>query len=257
VKLCEVTTAGGSMPTLSQLFGEADTNQVHAASQPDGTNAAAATVTSILTAAQFRSALKALESRAGVDILVAPRVTTLSGRQAQVKVTNVRYVVTGLESSTNWNPAGVSNAASVLSPVAEPIETGPVVDLVPHVQADGWTIQLSVVANVREFLGYDSKQGFIAAVRSGQAQTEEMPTPLPRIQNRKVTAAAAVRDGQTLVLLGGTVSEQVLTRDKVPVLGDLPMVGRLFQSSGTQQQQKHLLIFVTPTIIDPAGNRVH
>jgi len=46
-------------------------------------------------------------------------------------------------------------------------------------------------------------------------------------------------------------------KDKVPVLGDLPVVGRLFRSESSQTSKKNLMIFVTPTIIDPAGNRYH
>jgi len=47
------------------------------------------------------------------------------------------------------------------------------------------------------------------------------------------------------------------TKDKIPVLGDLPLAGRLFRSESSATRKKNLLIFVTPTIIDPAGNRVH
>ena len=66
-----------------------------------------------------------------------------------------------------------------------------------------------------------------------------------------------VWDGQTVVL-GGLISENVTkTKDKVPLLGDLPLAGRLFRSESSQSIKKNLLIFVTPTIIDPAGNRLH
>ena len=46
-------------------------------------------------------------------------------------------------------------------------------------------------------------------------------------------------------------------KDKVPVIGDLPLVGRLFRSESSSTFKKNLMIFVTPTIIDPAGNRYH
>jgi type II secretory pathway component GspD/PulD (secretin) len=60
------------------------------------------------------------------------------------------------------------------------------------------------------------------------------------------------------VVLGGLLSSQVAkTMDKVPVVGDLPLVGQLFRSQSSSTSKKNLLIFVTPTIIDPAGNRVH
>ena len=59
-------------------------------------------------------------------------------------------------------------------------------------------------------------------------------------------------------VLGGLISENVMkTKDKVPLLGDLPIAGRFFRSESAITKKKNLLIFVTPTIIDPAGNRVH
>lgn len=81
--------------------------------------------------------------------------------------------------------------------------------------------------------------------------------PLPRERVRQVTTTAIVWDGQTIVL-GGLMTENVARlKDKVPVLGDLPLVGRLFQSEQNQTQKKNLIVFVTATIIDPAGNRMH
>ena len=81
--------------------------------------------------------------------------------------------------------------------------------------------------------------------------------PLPRTRVRQVVTQCVVWDAQT-VMLGGLISEDITnTKDKVPVLGDLPMVGRLFRSETKTNRKKNLVIFVTPTIIDPAGNRVH
>ncbi|HON09031.1 MAG TPA: hypothetical protein PLW02_13120, partial [Verrucomicrobiota bacterium] len=46
-------------------------------------------------------------------------------------------------------------------------------------------------------------------------------------------------------------------KNKVPALGDLPLIGRLFRFESAASKKKNLLIFVTPTLIDPAGNRLH
>jgi len=60
------------------------------------------------------------------------------------------------------------------------------------------------------------------------------------------------------VVLGGLISEDVRkTKDKVPVLGDIPLLGKLFTSESNFAKKKNLVIFVTPTIIDPSGNRIH
>ena len=138
-------------------------------------------------------------------------------------------------------------------PVALPF--GQVLDVVPFVSADGYTIQLNLVPTFTEFLGYDQENArqFQTVVQGLPVQ----PTPLPRFRIRQVATTAVVWDGQTVVL-GGLIAENVRKiREKVPVLGDIPFVGRLFRSEASDSTKVNLVIFVTPTIIDPAGNRVH
>jgi len=58
-------------------------------------------------------------------------------------------------------------------------------------------------------------------------------------------------------VLGGLISNDVRRRkDKVPIFGDLPLFGRFFRSESNNTSKKNLVVFVTPTIVDPAGNRV-
>jgi type II secretory pathway component GspD/PulD (secretin) len=84
-----------------------------------------------------------------------------------------------------------------------------------------------------------------------------VPTVLPKFRVRQVVSTVNVWDGQTVVL-GGLIADQVTSiKDKVPFLGDLPFLGRFFRSESKNTQKKNLVIFVTPTIIDPAGNRMH
>ena len=59
-----------------------------------------------------------------------------------------------------------------------------------------------------------------------------------------------------MLALGGLIAENVqTTRDKVPYLGDLPFIGRLFRGKGRNSKKKNMVIYVKPTIIDPAGNK--
>jgi general secretion pathway protein D len=122
---------------------------------------------------------------------------------------------------------------------------------------------MTLIPSLTEFLGYDDPGGFVPQVQSGSGGGGGVSTPvtaqlpLPRFRVRQVTTSAIVWDGQTVVL-GGLLAENVTKlKDKVPVLGDLPIVGRLFRSESSQSLKKNLMIFVTPTIIDPAGNRQH
>src|SRR5258705_1154847 len=154
--------------------------------------------------------------------------------------------------------AQVVNAPQVVPaivPAAAQIPFGPVLDVIPYVSADGYSIQMSIVPTLTEFLGYDTENSrqFQTVVGTSPVQ----PTPLPGFRVRQITTSAIVWDGQTVVL-GGLIAENVSKlKDKVPVLGDLPFVGRLFRSESSQSLKKNLMIFVTPTIIDPAGNRQH
>jgi general secretion pathway protein D len=134
---------------------------------------------------------------------------------------------------------------------------------VPYVSADGYTIQMTIIPTFKEFLGYDLDTGrlFASQVQSatsgGVGNQISVITPLPQFRLRQVVTSATVWDGQT-VMLGGLISEDIVKfKDKVPVLGDLPLVGRLFRSESANTRKKNLLIFVTPTIIDPAGNKMH
>jgi len=143
-------------------------------------------------------------------------------------------------------------ATPTIQPTTAPVPIGPTLDVIPHVSADGYTIQLNLLPTVTEFLGYDDPGQFRAVVGALAA-----PIPLPKFRIRQVVTSSIVWDGQTVVL-GGLISEAVAKRkDKVPVLGDLPIVGRLFRSEAMSSSKKNLVIFVTPTIVDPAGNRVH
>ena len=230
------------------------------------------TYTGILTDPQFRVVIRAMEQRTGVDLMLAPKITTLSGRQAQIKVANVQYIVTDLainqtsgggSVTTGGLTTGGGAVGTIMQPIAEPIELGPVLDVVPYVCADGYTIQMTLIPTVREFVGYDFET---AKIFTAQAQsvsgstignTVTQPTPLPIFRLRQIVSSLIIWDGQTVVM-GGLIAENVQkTKDKVPVLGDLPVAGRLFRSESAITKKKNLLIFVTPTIIDPAGNKLH
>jgi general secretion pathway protein D len=239
----------------------------------NGTPAPAiATVTGILTDPQFRVVIRALEQRDGSDLLDESSVTTVSGRQTQIQVVDLQTIVIGTSlNQTAGGTGGVSTLGTsapgvVASSVNYPTETlpfGPTLDVVPYVSADGFTIQLTLIPSLTEFLGYDDPGKFVPQAQSVSGGVSGIGTPLvaqlplPHFRVRQVVTSAIVWDGQTVVL-GGLIAENVTkVSDKVPVLGDLPVVGRLFRSESSSTSKKNLMIFVTPTIIDPAGNRAH
>ncbi len=131
----------------------------------------------------------------------------------------------------------------------------------PYVLADGYTINLALIPSDTEFGGYDNP--IIPGISSGQVgnlNVVQVPTVFPKFTVRQLVTTVNVWDNQTVVL-GGLITSTVNSqKDKVPItVAILPysIVGRLFQSQSKQTTKNNLMIFVTATIVDPAGNRVH
>jgi beta-lactamase regulating signal transducer with metallopeptidase domain len=183
----------------------------------------------IMADAEFRRVLRELENMGGTDLLSAPKVTTLSGRHAQVKVVDVRYLVTDLEGDEQARP------------ISQPFEIGPVVDVIPVVQPDGKSVHLRVHGKVLEFLGYASPKEAYRILGATADPNAETPFPLPKMRTREVSATAVVGDGQTLVL--GTRESRV-------------EVGHPVRAANTNVGPQ-VLFFITPRLIRPTGEPVH
>jgi len=151
--------------------------------------------------------------------------------------------------------AQIAAGTSAITPNTQQVETGPVLDVVPYVLADGYTINLTLIPSLVEFTGYATPPPVQNV--TGNLNVVQLPTVLPTFTVRQVVTTVNIWDNQTIVIGGLISSGTQSTQDKVPVLGDLPGVGVLFQSSAKAVEKKNLMIFVTATIVDPAGNRVH
>lgn len=200
--------------------------------------------TAILTPPQVRELVNGFEAKDGVDILTAPSVTTLSGRQAQIQVVDISTIVTGINPKARSAP-GVASAGGtngVLQTEAMPF--GPVLDLVPTVSEDGYTIQMSVMPTMTEFLGYDKPDKSVIVYVEGKEQTTVLP--LPRFRVRQTTTSAVVWDGQTVVI-GNAMPVEIFKKPD----------GTSAAEPATDKNLKRLIVLVTPTITDPARNRVH
>jgi type II secretory pathway component GspD/PulD (secretin)/tetratricopeptide (TPR) repeat protein len=230
---------------------------------------AVASITGVLTDPQFKMVVHALEKRDGVDLMTAPEVTTESGRQAQMQAVDVQAIVIGNNFNNQQNNSfgGVQNGVNTpivsqpiqIQPQTQLLPFGPVLDVIPYVSADEFSIQMTIIPTVTEFIGYDDPGPFALVAQSAAANSTPVTAvlPLPHFRLRQVVTSAIVWDAQTIVI-GGLITDSVTkVKDKIPLLGDMPLVGRLFRSESVSKTKKNLLIFVTPTIINPDGSRYH
>jgi type II secretory pathway component GspD/PulD (secretin) len=193
----------------------------------------------VLTDPQFRAVLHALEQRDGVDLLTEQSVTTVSGRQAQIQVADIQTIVK--LNPQALVPPGVAPSNLLLPEV---LYSGPLLDIIPYVAEDGEKIQLTVTATVTEFVGYDPPETGDAAPVYVDGKPAKVKRPHPRTHVRTMQAAANLYDGQTVVL--GRPTDEMITFDKD---------GKALSAPSTSK--KNLLVFVTATLIDAAGNPVH
>jgi beta-lactamase regulating signal transducer with metallopeptidase domain/Flp pilus assembly secretin CpaC len=204
------------------------------------TNSILMQYTGTMTRAQAAEFMHKLEQQNGVDVLTTHVVTTKSGLQAQIQISEVHSVVTGV------NPGGVGTNRYIV----QSFPFGPTLDVIPQIAEDGRHIQMEVIPTVTEFIGYDDP-GKVVATTNGTV------LPLPHFRLRTLVANASVEDGETLVLGGVAAESTTQLKDKIPVLGDIPVLGHLFRSSSTVKSRKNLLVFVTPTLVNPDGTPFH
>jgi general secretion pathway protein D len=258
--------SGAVAPSASDGLLTSGLRNTYSSGNTSGSIPTVGTITGILTDPQFRVAIQAIQQRTGSDLLSSPKVTTLSGRQTHIAAQDLQYIVTGVQIQENSSTStGLVGGTGVVAPTltynTTPYGFGPVLDVMPTVSADGYSIQMVLIPTILEFVQYDNPGGFVPQAEAAAGSTIGTPIqavlPLPHFRVREVVTTCNVWDGQTVVL-GGMISETITKiKDQIPVLGDLPLFGRLFRSESTDSQKENLLIFVTPTIIDPAGNRVH
>ena len=149
-----------------------------------------------------------------------------------------------------------------MGPISEPgtfqtRETGVILNVTPTVGPDGYTIDLVMAPEVAELVDWIQYGSAIEIPSEFGLQIWTYNMPQPVFTSRNVTTSIVIWDGQTVVM-GGLIREELTTiKDKVPILGDIPLLGWLFRSEGSYSRKKNLLIFVTARLVDPAGRPIH
>jgi general secretion pathway protein D len=257
----------------------------------DSRSPAAIQLFGALTDPQFAMLTSLLNQKTGRDLLSAPSVISRSGQKAEVRIGREfpyptefdppeipQQVGTNVASTfTNINGVSVSQGANG-APITPTTPTtfefkqlGTVLEVEPVISEDGRTVDLVIAPSNTEFEGFvDYGSDITNSTASGSLDlltftltnrfsyyNIDNPILQPVFRKSAVSTSVTVWDGQTVVL-GGALRETVTdNQDKVPVIGDIPLVGRLWQSKVKQSIKKAVLIFVTVKVIDPGGMRIN
>lgn len=240
-----------------------------------------ASLTGFFSDGQVKMIMRGLSQKKGTDLMTAPSVTARSGQKATIEIIRefiypTEYEPPELPNSVGTSSidtggldvgGGISSGGAISSfpvtpatPTAfETRNTGVTLEIEPTIGENDFVIDLRFVPEIVEFEGFIN---YGSPIQSGGADVLGNPISItitenriemPVFSSRRVNTSLTIYDGYT-VAIGGLMREDVQNvEDKVPIFGDIPIIGRLFQSKSENHIKSNLIIFVTAQIIDATG----
>ncbi len=229
------------------------------------------TVSGVLTDPQFQLVIRTLNQKTSKDIAMSPSIITRSGQRATIKVVRdfiypiefdppeipqnfgSNVIVGSAISTAGTGPSAIP--ATPATPTAfETRELGSSLEVEPVIDPNGVQVSLNLAPEFDEFEGFIDYGTPIRGVANTIITENRIIQPVFR--SIKNTLTVDVFNGQTVVIGGLKQQRRVKVEDKVPGLGSLPGVGRLFRSDVSQVSTQVIVFMVRATIIDPAGNPI-
>ena len=236
-------------------------------------------LTGLFTDGQVQMIMRGLAQKKGADVMTAPSIVSRSGERATIEIIREFIYPTEYEPPELPQSVGVGgglggdgdggNQGANIFPVTpatstafETRNTGVTLEVEPILGEDGYTIDLTFKPEIVEFEGFINygspiqSPGTDALGNPITITITENRIEMPVFSTRRVNTSLTIYDGHT-VAVGGLMRENVQNvEDKVPILGDLPLIGRLFQTKAENHIKSNLIIFVTARIIDATGQPV-
>jgi MSHA biogenesis protein MshL len=190
----------------------------------------------------FSGVINLLETQGNAQVLSSPRVTAINNQKAVIKVGSDEYYVTGVSSSSNLTDTtgtGTGISRDVPIPELEPFFSGIALDVTPQINVDGDVI-LHVHPSVSETTELSK------SINLGGASAYTLPSAQTNIRESDTIIKA--RNGE-IVVIGGLMQSTISDNEsKVPVLGSVPLVGKLFTNISKVERKKELIILIKPTV---------
>ena len=192
--------------------------------------------------------LNLLKNDSKSRIVQSPKLLVLDNAEATIFVgKTVRYAET--EASSNQS-GGLQYA--IREAKASPVQTGFQLYLVPHIVPGTDKIIMQVIPEAEQLVGTSTTVPGFQVFTSGAGTPNEVSIALPQVASQTLVSTLILKSGYTAVI-GGLISEsETDTVNKIPILGDIPILGFFFKSTRRSKVQESLLIFITPRILkDP------
>ncbi|MPY25879.1 pilus (MSHA type) biogenesis protein MshL [Shewanella psychropiezotolerans] len=193
-------------------------------------------VTSLkLSGTNFTAMISLLDTQGDVDVLSSPRVTALNNQKAVIKVGTDEYFVTDVSSTT------VAGTTPITTPEVEltPFFSGIALDVTPQIDGEG-NVLLHIHPSV-----IDIKE----QTKTIKISNSTLELPLAQSDIRESDTVIMARSGDVVVIGGLMKSENIELVSKVPLLGDIPLLGELFTNRVKSLKKTELVILLKPTVV--------
>ncbi|MDA3800346.1 MAG: hypothetical protein PF692_14875 [Kiritimatiellae bacterium] len=213
----------------------------------------------ILTEPMFEAVIHALDQSGTAQTLSVPRVTTINNNPAKLRHGKdlLYYQEFEAKAFNLLDNNGNKYSTTAIMPKGKPMlsELGITLVAVPSVGADMNTISLLLTPTISELSDYNYYT--TGSSTNGQDYTfGQVEVKLPTIERREIQTKVVVDSGETVVMGGLITSMTSKHTKKIPLLGDIPIIGKLFQSTSSTEVRKNLIIFVTATVLSAKGENV-
>jgi type IV pilus assembly protein PilQ len=188
----------------------------------------------VLNGPDYRAFLQAIDSLTGTRLVTSPTIVAINGSKSEISIgTNFQTITTTVTASSTGGDPTVTFAPG------EKIFDGVKVDVTPQITSS------KLVSLKLETEKSKAKQFFVA---KGTVQQQVFYN----VDTRKGSLNMLLKDGQTAAIGGLMDTGDTKTEDKVPFLGDIPVLGFLFKSKSAIKSDKNLIIFITASILEPS-----
>ena len=200
------------------------------------------------------ASIYALDWADSTDILYSPRVTTLADTKAVIDMSEKHYYPDEWETIDSESGDDFRIKIEGAQPdLSDEQDLGIKFEITPSV--DGRLISAEVNIPILQFDGWMVVDTRPENASSDSDSGEYIRKPI--LTDRTIKTKVTLKDGET-VLIGSVVQD--LTKsidDKIPILGDIPFIGRFFQSKYTSSQKNNLLVFMTCRLVKPDGSALY
>ena len=227
---------------------------------PQATTFNTLSLRAFLNGTQYNIALDALSQKKSADLLDDPAALVKSGEQATLEAIRVFPYPIAFDPPELVSQSNTGSITTI--PINPPVviattptdfkrrNVGVRLVIKPQVASDNQTVDLSLFPEVTQFDGFIN-YGSVINVANPDGTLSLLSSNMlnqPVFDTRRINTKVLIHDGSTVVL-GGLIREDLQTvNDKVPVLADIPLIGRLFQSKALESTKRNLIIFVTANI---------